>query len=855
MPTLTASTSSCAPSCSCCSSTGSGSNATVDRGADRRLVAAAVVFGLALGDHSLVLLFAPGIVLFVLAVAPDILRRRRLVAGCLAAFGLTLVVVFLELPLRAGPFRAALVYGHPETWAGFWYIVLAQQFQGSLVDPFGDLGHEGGRGRRTGDPAARAARGARPVRVRRDRAAAAALRAPDRHHPGAHLLVRRVVRQRPDRALLPRPAAHRPDLARRCSSLPRATASSACSRRAGSIGMASRAGTPGRRVRARGTHRLPGASWSCPSAGGPSTSTRPRRRRLARRDPRRARRRTRRGRPLVVELLDPAMVRTADRGSTSGHPSRGRPDPPRRGPRRHRRRDRREPRHAARSSSSRWTRTSSRALRTRYHLTALPVPGDQPVYRVDGVLALGRRGRADERTQRRRGAHRAGPGPEAPTRRVATRYREPARGAVVLLPGPQRGVEPRAARGGGPGGPARRWPTGSRSSSSTTGRRDADGGDRRPAGRGPSGRRPGGPPRASTWATGRRCGRASGPPASGTWRSPTGIASSGSPTSVGSRRGWPGPTGPTSSIGYRIKRADPIIRTLYAKSYRLANRIFFGLRATDVDCACKLFRREALEGIRVESGGAFLSAELIIKLRARGRTVVEVGVPHHPRTAGSPTGAKPSVIVRAVRDFWLLRLRLWASPGRALPAARRSSGRHRRSTDPESPAVAEGRPRRYSGRGPSRVPASPPRSSELMKSRNTSRRGSAGEAESSVDSRSSIEPASPSSGRTAGAIEDLVGGEDPDAGPDGQGERVGRSRVDLELAVVPTGGRAGRGTSPRRATRSRPGGPTRRARRAWSRTGHGSAGAPTRRPGASSRSRSPPTGRSRSGGSARGRAP
>ena len=107
-----------------------------------------------------------------------------------------------------------------------------------------------------------------------------------------------------------------------------------------------------------------------------------------------------------------------------------------------------------------------------------------------------------------------------------------------------------------------------------------------------------------------------------------------------------------------------------AKGYRLANRIFFGLRATDVDCACKLFRREALEGIRVESGGAFLSAELIIKLRAAGRTVVEVGVPHYPRTAGSPTGAKPSVILRAVRDFWLLRLRLWApraGPGRGEP--------------------------------------------------------------------------------------------------------------------------------------------------------------------------------------------
>ena len=111
---------------------------------------------------------------------------------------------------------------------------------------------------------------------------------------------------------------------------------------------------------------------------------------------------------------------------------------------------------------------------------------------------------------------------------------------------------------------------------------------------------------------------------------------------------------PDVVVGFRIKRADPLVRTLYARAYRLANRIFFGLKVTDVDCACKLFRREALEGLRVESGGAFFSAEMIIKLRAAGRTVVEVGVPHYPRTAGSATGAKPQVVLRAVRDFWLL---------------------------------------------------------------------------------------------------------------------------------------------------------------------------------------------------------
>ena len=126
------------------------------------------------------------------------------------------------------------------------------------------------------------------------------------------------------------------------------------------------------------------------------------------------------------------------------------------------------------------------------------------------------------------------------------------------------------------------------------------------------------------------------------------------------------PDRPDAVVGYRIKRADPPIRTLYARAYRIATFVWFGLRIRDVDCACKLFRRESLAGIAVESGGAFFSAELLIKLRAAGRTLVEVGVPHHPRTAGSPTGAKPSVVLRAVRDFWQLRLRMWVNRARAL---------------------------------------------------------------------------------------------------------------------------------------------------------------------------------------------
>ena len=127
-----------------------------------------------------------------------------------------------------------------------------------------------------------------------------------------------------------------------------------------------------------------------------------------------------------------------------------------------------------------------------------------------------------------------------------------------------------------------------------------------------------------------------------------------------------GPDLPDAVVGFRIRRADPALRTLYARLYWLANRTFFGLRIRDVDCACKLFRRQALAGVRVASGGAFFSAELLIKVRAAGRNVVEVGVDHYPRTAGSQTGAKLSVIWRSVVDFWSLRLRLWANRRRAL---------------------------------------------------------------------------------------------------------------------------------------------------------------------------------------------
>jgi 4-amino-4-deoxy-L-arabinose transferase-like glycosyltransferase len=115
------------------------------RRGDRWLIAAAVLFGLAAGNHSLTLLLVPPIGLYVLAVEPTLWRRWRFALTCLGAAALTLMLVFLELPLRGGlipQLTAPLVYAKPATWDGFWYIALAEQFRGSLSDPFAQLGQK-----------------------------------------------------------------------------------------------------------------------------------------------------------------------------------------------------------------------------------------------------------------------------------------------------------------------------------------------------------------------------------------------------------------------------------------------------------------------------------------------------------------------------------------------------------------------------------------------------------------------------------------------------------------------------------------------------------------------------------------
>ena len=118
--------------------------------------------------------------------------------------------------------------------------------------------------------------------------------------------------------------------------------------------------------------------------------------------------------------------------------------------------------------------------------------------------------------------------------------------------------------------------------------------------------------------------------------------------------------------GYRINRQDPPIRRLNAWAWNHLVRVLFYVPVRDIDCAFKLFRRELFERVDLESVGAMVNTELMVMLGRSGASVVELGVTHYPRTAGTARGADPKVIMRALRELFFMYGRLRnAGPGHA----------------------------------------------------------------------------------------------------------------------------------------------------------------------------------------------
>ena len=120
--------------------------------------------------------------------------------------------------------------------------------------------------------------------------------------------------------------------------------------------------------------------------------------------------------------------------------------------------------------------------------------------------------------------------------------------------------------------------------------------------------------------------------------------------------------------GYRAPRRDPWIRRVIARAWGLLVRALFDLPIRDIDCAFKIFRREVLQAIPIESVGAFVNTEILVRARAAGFRIRQIPVTHHPRRSGRQTGANPRVIVRALGEL----MKLYGALGSASRSPRRS---------------------------------------------------------------------------------------------------------------------------------------------------------------------------------------
>jgi glycosyltransferase involved in cell wall biosynthesis len=113
-------------------------------------------------------------------------------------------------------------------------------------------------------------------------------------------------------------------------------------------------------------------------------------------------------------------------------------------------------------------------------------------------------------------------------------------------------------------------------------------------------------------------------------------------------------------IGYRQKRMDPFHRIFVAQILlKLWNFALFGLTVRDVDCAYKLFKKDVRDALKLDTESAITVTEFIVKAKAHGFRILQLPVRHYPRKFGEQTGGNWRVIVKAAKESFSLRKKMF----------------------------------------------------------------------------------------------------------------------------------------------------------------------------------------------------
>jgi glycosyltransferase involved in cell wall biosynthesis len=116
--------------------------------------------------------------------------------------------------------------------------------------------------------------------------------------------------------------------------------------------------------------------------------------------------------------------------------------------------------------------------------------------------------------------------------------------------------------------------------------------------------------------------------------------------------------------GYKVRRADGVVRRVVGRVYHRFVALMFGLRVRDTDCDFRLIRRETLDRVSLTSTSGTICVELVRKLQDAGARFVEVGVHHYPRVHGKSQFFKASAVAKSLWDLAGLWISLAREPGR-----------------------------------------------------------------------------------------------------------------------------------------------------------------------------------------------
>ncbi len=79
------------------------------------------------------------------------------------------------------------------------------------------------------------------------------------------------------------------------------------------------------------------------------------------------------------------------------------------------------------------------------------------------------------------------------------------------------------------------------------------------------------------------------------------------------------------------------IRLYYHVGYNLLIRLMFGLKVRDVNFSYKIFKREAIKKLKLQSKGWFIDAEIVLEMKKKNFKCKEIAIEYKKRLYGNST--------------------------------------------------------------------------------------------------------------------------------------------------------------------------------------------------------------------------